>query len=424
MLEMSMLSGMQDVLETFSFGDGSPDTGDMFLAFVLQPFVNYLGQSIPTILGQVANGIEPHRTSTYVGNVRGRMTKNFVRMIAKYTEKIPFVDLWQVDYVDTFGRKQSNGQSAFERILNVVDNLLNPAYVNDINVTDADAEIRRLELSTGEDVSPKRRGYVFMVSVYDEHGKKLSGEDVQLTAEQYEKYSIAYGEQFVVMLNALMYSTQYDALTDEQKVEAIDKIEKLADEYGKLAAGVGYQIAPSDADRKMFDLSEHYGISVAETYVLDLYKKQLEEDDSLDSLGRKILLTEAVSEVENWSAEQRSAMFAHVLAPTIPDIGGYKATLDEKAQYKQYFGEHSNAVYSEVLSNEAYRNADEDTKRAMLDAASDLVSFYAKKDWATKYGLKSDSYDPETENNKNDTLIQAGFSFFDAYAIEENVSDL
>ena len=301
MLEMSMLSGVQDMLDTmtYSFGDGA-DLSQILTAFFVQPFMSYIGQGIPTVLGQFASALEPNRTTTYVGNYSGQMERNFIRMLARITEKFPGVDLWQMDYVDEWGRKDSNGNFA-ERFFN---NFLNPAYVSTINVTDADAEIRRLEESTGAEISPTRRGYTITVSKYDDEGNKLSSDKVRLTAEQYERYATEYGTQAALMLTALMHSDYYDELSDEEKVKAFSDIDHLADEYGKVAAGVGYRITPTDSERKLYELTSA-GIPVAEAYAVKLCHTQFDNDENLKPTERYERFMAWVYGNDAWTDEEK-----------------------------------------------------------------------------------------------------------------------
>lgn len=419
MLEMSMLSGMQDLLDTFTYGDGF-NFGQMMMAFFVQPFFSYVGQAVPTILGQLANTFEPNRTTTYVGDITGQVSKNVVRMIAKISEKIPFVDWRQMDYVDTFGRKDPNGPW-YARVLN---NFFNPAYVNKINVTDPDAEIRRLEEVTGEEISPKRPDYSITVTQYDAFGKKLSSEKIALTADQFEAYSTAYGQQYVLMMTEMMASTFYDTLSDEEKVEAISEIDQLAKEYGKIAAGVGYRTSPESSQYKILNLADKQGIPIAEIYGVKLYKDQLAKDDMLSTEDRKSKLVQMISGVSGWSEDQKAAVFSYAIAPTVPSIGEHKPSSEQKASYADIYGRYASEVYESIVPSAQFASLPDEEKSAMIDKASDLVSFYAKREWASKHSIKSDSYDPGTVSHKYDTLIDAGFSFFDAYTIESKYKEI
>ena len=301
MLEMSMLSGISDVIDTMTFASKDGIVPAIISSFFVQPFISYVGQAVPTLLGQFASSFEPERTSTYVGDIKGSIARNFVRSVARVTEKIPFVDWRQIDYVDTWGREDGNEHPA----IRFFNNFINPAYVSVINQTDADSEIRRLEEATGSDISPTRRGYTITVSQYDEEGNVVSSEKVSLNGEQYEAYSRAYGEQAALMIAALMSSDYYDTLSDDDKVKAFSDIESLADKYGKLAAGVGYEIDPKSSDHDLYELVE-IGVPVAEAYCANLYHKQLNADESIRTHDKHELFRTWVLNNPDWTDEQKA----------------------------------------------------------------------------------------------------------------------
>lgn len=300
MLEMSMLSSVQDLLDTmtYSYGDGA-DFSQIVTAFFVQPFFNYVSQAFPTILSQTASTLESNRGYTYTGDIQGKVEKSFVRNIARITEKIPFVDLWQADYVDEWGRTEDNG-NIFKRFFN---NFLNPAYTSTINITDADAEIERLEEATGENVAPTRRGYTITISE-EIDGKRVST-PVRLTAEQYERYSKEYGQQAALMMASLMSSDYYDTLSDEAKVKALDDILGIADKYGKLAADVGYEVRSDEDDRKLFELITA-GVPAAEAYAAKLYYTQLRDDENLSGQDKYERFRVWASKQNGWTRAQKN----------------------------------------------------------------------------------------------------------------------
>lgn len=150
LLELSMLSSVQELLDTMNYGDGASAENIIYGVFV-QPFFSYLAQGIPTLSAQLARTLEPNSQYTYTGDLGGSMAKRLVKSLAGIAKKIPFVNWRQYDYVDAWGRTESNGRWD-ERIFN---NFFNPAYVSDIEITDADEEIARLEAVTGEEVGRK-----------------------------------------------------------------------------------------------------------------------------------------------------------------------------------------------------------------------------------------------------------------------------
>lgn len=278
LLELSMLSSVQELLDTMNYGDGASAENIIYGVFV-QPFFSYLAQGIPTLSAQLARTLEPNSQYTYTGDLSGSMAKRLVKSLAGIAKKIPFVNWRQYDYVDAWGRAESNGRWD-ERIFN---NFFNPAYVSDIEITDPDEEIARLEAVTGEEVSPSRRQYSI----------KMNGERRALTGEEYERYSKEYGEKALEMMTVLMASADYAQMDDEEKVAALKSVLSLADEYGKHAAIDDY--TPRSED-KLYQLTKT-GLSITDAYAAKTVSKQLTENPAINA-------TTAASRFKNWVSQQ------------------------------------------------------------------------------------------------------------------------
>ena len=278
LLELSMLSSVQELLDTMNYGDGASAENIIYGVFV-QPFFSYLAQGIPTLSAQLARTLEPNSQYTYTGDLGGSMAKRLVKSLAGIAKKIPFVNWRQYDYVDAWGRTESNGRWD-ERIFN---NFFNPAYVSDIEIADADEEIARLEAVTGEEVSPSRRQYSIT----------MNGERRALTGEEYERYSKEYGEKALEMMTVLMASADYAQMDDEEKVAALKSVLSLADEYGKHAAIDDY--TPRSED-KLYQLTQT-GLSITEAYAAKTVSKQLTENPAINA-------TTAASRFKNWVSRQ------------------------------------------------------------------------------------------------------------------------
>lgn len=295
MFEMSMLSGVSDLLDSFRYADDSNDVAGIGWVF-LNPFLSYLSQGIPTLLSQTTQTISDESTYTYTGDLNNGFTKKLTKSVWKMLRKTPLslvFDDRQAEFVDEYGRTQDKG-NVVERFLN---SFLNPAYVSDVMETDLDTELERLEESTGTNAAPTRRGYTITVN----------GERKRLTKDQYDRYSREYGTQAAEMMGALLVSKQYDEMTDEERVGAFEKIGQLADKYGKISAGVGYTVKDGDADKALFDLVDS-GIPVAEAYAARLYRDQLNRDSILDATTRQERFSAWVSGQSSWGQKQKDAV--------------------------------------------------------------------------------------------------------------------
>lgn len=296
MFEMSMLSGVSDLLDSFRYADSSNDVTGIAWGVFAEPFMNYLSQGIPTLLSQTTQTISDESTYTYTGDIPTGFLKKLTKSVWKMLRKTPLslvFDDRQAEFVDEYGRTQDKG-NVVERFLN---SFLNPAYVSDVMETDLDAELERLEESTGTNAAPTRRGYTITVNK----------ERKRLTKDQYDRYSREYGTQAAEMMGALLVSKQYDEMTDEERVGAFEKIGQLADKYGKISAGVGYTVKDGDADKALFDLVDS-GIPVAEAYAARLYRDQLNRDPILDATTRQERFSAWVSGQSSWGQKQKDAV--------------------------------------------------------------------------------------------------------------------
>lgn len=296
MFEMSMLSGVSDLLDSFRYADSSNDATGIVWGLFCEPFMNYLSQGIPTLLSQTTQTISDESTYTYTGDIPTgflkKLTKSAWKMLRKTPLSLVFDDR-QAEFVDEYGRTQDKG-NVVERFFN---SFLNPAYVSDVMETNLDAELERLEESTGTNAAPTRRGYIITVNK----------ERKRLTKDQYDRYSREYGTQAAEMMGALLASKQYDEMTDEERVGAFEKIGQLADKYGKISAGVGYTVKDGDSDKALFDLVDS-GIPVSEAYAARLYRDQLNRDSILDATTRQERFSAWVSGQSSWGQKQKDAV--------------------------------------------------------------------------------------------------------------------
>lgn len=116
--------------------------------------------------------------------------------------------------------------------------------------------------------------------------------------------------------------------------------------------------------------------------------------------------------------------YSFVPYPVAPNIGDHKNTDEEKANYTSIYESYYSDVVGDVISSNAYANADDEGKLNMLEGARELVHFYSKRDYAKAYDLSSDSYDPASAENKYDAIMQAGATFAEAHNIISGIASL
>lgn len=218
-LEMSMMSGLQDALDSVSYAD------DKVLAAISSAALGYMSQAVPTLFGQIerviGTGAETRQTTfTQEGRF---LDKDTQYVLGNTLNKVPIFDYSQIPYIDAWGRQESTGNAGARSF----NNLANPAYVSDINETPVDAEIKRLEKETGENLTPRRADKVLTIN----------GEKIILTADEYVTYAQAKGQNDLTFRQSLLDSAAYENLDDKTRVKAMEYSRELANSMAIKEAG-------------------------------------------------------------------------------------------------------------------------------------------------------------------------------------------
>lgn len=214
-IEMSMLSGLQNILESISYGDNGLGS------IAMNTITGYFGQANPTVLGQVARTIDDTRRTTYMDkNIK--VPSDFQKFFQKNMNKIPFVSKLNQPYIDLWGREETQG-NILERAL---QNFVSPGYSS--NTSDAERavekEITRLYEAVGDkSVFPSTAPKYFMVNKVRK----------DLTAEEYTKFAKAKGQKAYHLMEQLIQSAGYRSLSDEEKAECVADVYEYASVYGK-----------------------------------------------------------------------------------------------------------------------------------------------------------------------------------------------
>ena len=237
MVEMSMLQGVNDALDQIKYSDNA------LVNFALNQMVNYVSQAIGnTLYGQIERITEKNRETTYTASdtPEGR---TWERTFGKIMNKLPG-EYNQVEYVDAWGRTQSNGSVA-ERAFS---NLLSPGYIGKNNSTEVDNELQRLYDAGQTNVFPSRIAMTQTVNVYRNDGRKI--EDRRLTKDEYVQYQKVMGQTSLELVKDLMKSPVYNGMSDEAKADAISEI------YGYAKRMAAMAVEPSAKYGEKTDVSK------------------------------------------------------------------------------------------------------------------------------------------------------------------------
>ena len=196
-VELSTLNNFSSVFEYGDLGGA-----------LTRSIAEFPSSFIPTLLKQIAQFIEPNSKSSYSDNL---FVKNFLNPIL---QRIPGLSSTLESNYDTMGNEKEsfNGSTGFARFYNV---FLNTSFTSTIDMDSVEQELYDLYLSTGlTDHLPIEVKNTFT----------YKGEKITLTAEEKAKYQAILGKRTAEAFKEKMATSEYQSMTDEQKVKALSNI--------------------------------------------------------------------------------------------------------------------------------------------------------------------------------------------------------
>ncbi len=248
LMDMSMLSGVNDALsDVITYGDD----GTMFWKVLGNAMMSYLTQGINnSLVGQAEQASEENRQTVY-SDKDSVLPSNVQYKLGKAMGKIPGVDYHQQDYVDAWGRTQSNG-SAGKRIF---DAFINPFYSGTDTTTKVDTELERL-YKAGKNVDGFPNVLPQKAARSTEYVKGTS-----MTPDEYKQYSIDRGQKSLELVSDFMESDEYKIMSDIQRAGVISDLYSLAADRAlksvKTSNGIAYTGKLDDV-AKLTDVPEYY----------------------------------------------------------------------------------------------------------------------------------------------------------------------
>lgn len=212
MLEMSMLSSLNDLLDNLSYSDNK------LLTILSSATFSYLTQCLPTVFGQAERVGETERETTFIDR-DSRLNGDLQYVLASVANKTPGVEFQQIPYIDAWGRHEDTGNVA----VRVLNNLFNPAYVSKEQSEPFEAELQRLY----------DLGYTGVLPQRVPQSTKVSGNN--LTAEQYVTYAETKGTVQHDAIRDIVGSDWYSGMSDAVRDELISKAYDYAAAAAKLA---------------------------------------------------------------------------------------------------------------------------------------------------------------------------------------------
>lgn len=180
-------------------------------------------------MGQLEKTTESVRTTTFVDK-DSQIPEWAQKALGKASQKIPGWDFQQVPYINARGEeeKQPGGVGG------LLYNTLSPGYYKEGFSDAVTEELNRLYETPEADGSIYPSAPATTVSYTDTSGN--THENYHMTAEEADKLKRTYGQTYNRVLDGLVKSKDYQALSDKQKVAAAKLAEEYAVERGKIAA--------------------------------------------------------------------------------------------------------------------------------------------------------------------------------------------
>lgn len=308
MLEMSMLSGISDLLDSVAYYQGSNSIWPVLSSSV----TNYISQFFPSVFGAIERTIEDTRQSSYT-DPTSIIPDDLQYPISQAMNRLPG-EYNQVDYIDAWGRTESTGSLAGR----AASNFISPGYYSRLSESEVEDELQRVYDATGGEynVFPDRATM---------GNTTINGE--RLTPEQYTEYATTLGQTRLAEVSALMETDAYKAMSDAEKARAIQEVYDYALQTAKHAIDSSYEVD------SRYEKAAEYG-DIAEYLAFDRAWSSVE-----DSKGANTAAFEAVmQDYERMSTQKQNALMEALGENTRFDdvVDAYEAGIEPERWYDAY----------------------------------------------------------------------------------------
>ncbi len=211
-MELSVFSGVNDLLESSEYNS---ENSNKIAALGYTLTANYLAQAFPTFGGQLSRMIDGTKRNYYFIDENSEVPRGLQKFIGQVSSKLPFASYLFEPSIDSWGREETYGDIP-ERVF---ENTVSPGYYSSFSLTPVDEEIARLFEQTGKDD-------VFPTTV----GKSFTDGGIKyyLTAKEYTQVKKLRGKMSYLLAEALIESSEYEGMTDDEKAAALGNCYKTA----------------------------------------------------------------------------------------------------------------------------------------------------------------------------------------------------
>ena len=215
MTEMSMLQGLTSAISSYEQG-----SSNMLFDLGASAVSSYLGQFVPTALGQVAKTIDDKERDT--SSTEKGLAKKIDQFKKQQLAKIPIASKSLPVRKDVWGNEKTRDSNPLVRAYEVG---LAPYNRKKVVEDYTEKELLKVFEDTGEKS---------VLPGIPNKDITINKQKYRLTAEEYNKAKETFGKTSKSMLDSLVKTNEYKQLLDEQKASAIDNIYSYAKEKIKV----------------------------------------------------------------------------------------------------------------------------------------------------------------------------------------------
>lgn len=270
-LEMSMLQGVTDALQSYNSG-----TTGVLSDLITSTATSYGGQFVPAVVGAAARTIDDTVRSSYAPK-DSAFTKTGEKFARQQMNKIPFVSMLNNPSVDVWGNEvERAGGNIIGRAFN---NFLNPATYSSDKRTELDKKLNELYEATGNSGVLPSSGTTYI-------NESDSNPKIYLSADEYMQYGTTKGQKSYQYVNAFVNSAAYSQLADEDKAEIISDLYSLANYQAKKEAlnGRGYNYVQEQYEKVLKSKMEPQKYYIAK-YNMDLIADNVGEGQKKEQIS-------------------------------------------------------------------------------------------------------------------------------------------
>ena len=218
LLALSCMSSLNDLVEGVRYAE----EGEALYSMAANAATSYFTQGIPALARQAYQATQENKQTTFANS-----NDPTIRDMQTTAAGLPFVgDKYQTDKINAWGEKENMGDG----VTRAVNAFLNPGTLKKIDNSAVEQEITRLNKVQDESVTPP---YISKVITYTDSNGDLH-KDYRLSEEEYTKIATTQGQTARRIIETMLDSKNYQAMSDSEKAKAIKQVYAFAREKGMV----------------------------------------------------------------------------------------------------------------------------------------------------------------------------------------------